>query len=168
MLSRQEEQREREETLRNDRLVREAEHRRIQREGTTLHQFGQAQANEINQGRFAAIGVPTVTGATPIPNYPAAAAHQRDPVPPELPLGYDVNEMTPLESSASVGFAEATDAPAGATAAADNLLSASAQPDDAGASFSHELGDPDGFISQPKTVHDERAGSPANQDDDNG
>jgi hypothetical protein len=106
MLSKQEDELARRETLENDRKLLEAERRRIQIEGTTFHQFGQSQADEINQGRFAAIGVPTVTGATPIPKYPAAAAHQADPCGPEPVLGYDVNEMPALESPAVVVSAE--------------------------------------------------------------
>jgi hypothetical protein len=61
MLSKQEEEQERRETLENDRLVREAEHQRLLRGGTTFHQFAQSFADEVNQGRFAATGVPVET-----------------------------------------------------------------------------------------------------------
>jgi hypothetical protein len=43
------------------------ERRRILLEGTTMQQFAQSQADEINQGRFAATGVPNVIGASILP-----------------------------------------------------------------------------------------------------
>jgi hypothetical protein len=131
-------QAERRETLENDRKVREAEHQRLLREGTTFHQHAQAFADEVNQGRFAAIGVPTVTGSTPVPSYPAAGAHQFDPCGPEPPLGYSVDQVEPIEPSTFVSSVEETCAPAGAAHAADNLPPASAESSDAGASFSQQ------------------------------
>jgi hypothetical protein len=101
MLSKQEEEQERRETLENDRLVREAEHRRIRLEGTTFHQFGQSQAHDEVGGRFASISPITVVGANPTLKYPAAAAHQADPVPIEPPLGFSVDDM-PIEPSTVV------------------------------------------------------------------
>ena len=89
MLSRQEEEQERREVLENDRLLRE------QQKASTFHQHAQAQADELSQGRFRAIGTPSVTGATPIPKYPAAGAHQSDPVGIEPPLGFSVNDLEP-------------------------------------------------------------------------
>jgi hypothetical protein len=74
--------------------VTQAERRRILREGTTFHQHAQAFADEVNQGRFAATGVPTVTGSTPVPQYPAGA-HQFDPCGPEPSLGFSVNDLEP-------------------------------------------------------------------------
>ena len=116
--------------------VTQAERRRILREGTTFHQ--QAFADEVNQGRFAAIGVPTVVGAQPLPKYPAAAAHQADPVGPELPLGYSVDQVEPIGPSAvSLLPAEQTDAPAGATSSSENLPPVQDESGDAGASLSH-------------------------------
>jgi hypothetical protein len=115
-------------------LVREAEHRRILREGSTFHQHAQSSVNDETGGRFAATGVPTVTGATPIPKYPAAGAHQSDPVGIEPPLGFSVNDLEP----SALPCAEATGAPAGAAAAAEHLPPGSAQLDDAGASFSQQ------------------------------
>jgi hypothetical protein len=79
--------RERVETLRNDKLVRE------QQQGTTFSQFAQAEAEEV-RGRFSGHERATVVGASPIPEYPAAF-HQRDPVPDEPALGVDINEMPP-------------------------------------------------------------------------
>jgi hypothetical protein len=84
--------------------VTQAERRRILREGTTFHQHAQAFADEINQGRFAATGAPTVTGATAIPKYPAAGAHQADPVGTEPPLGFSVDDMPNPTGDASSGL----------------------------------------------------------------
>jgi hypothetical protein len=106
MLSKQEEQQERLQTLENDRKVLEAEQARIQREGTTFHQFGQSQADEISQGRFAATGVPSVTGAMPIPKYPAASPSWQIQLPDEPPLGLDNPALE--TSAASILPAEAT------------------------------------------------------------
>jgi hypothetical protein len=92
MLSKQEEEQERREVLENDRKVRE------QHRGSTYHQYGLAQADELSGGRFGALGTPTVTGATPIPRYPAASAAHQIQLPDESPTGYDINEMPPLDS----------------------------------------------------------------------
>jgi hypothetical protein len=104
MLENQIDQAERLATLENDRKLRE------QQRGSTFHQHAQAQADEINQGRFRATGVPNVIGSTPSPasQYPAAGGHQHDPVPAEPVLGYDINA---LESSASLPAAEVTGEP---------------------------------------------------------
>jgi hypothetical protein len=96
MLSRQEEEQERIETLRNDQRVREQQ----QAQGSTFHQHAQSAANDTGGGRFASLGAPTVTGATAIPKYPAAGAHQSDPVGIEPPLGFSVNDMPGLENPA--------------------------------------------------------------------
>ena len=85
-------QAERRAVLENDRRVRE------QQQASTFHQHAQAQTSELSGGRFAAIGAPTVTGATAIPKYPAAAAHQADPVGTEPPLGFSVDDMPGLEN----------------------------------------------------------------------
>jgi hypothetical protein len=166
MLSRQEEELLRRETLENDKLVREAEHRRIQREGTTFYQHAQSRANDEAGGRFAAVNAATVVGAEPAVKYPAASPSWQIQLPDEQPLAFD----NPALESSALSSAEAT-APAGATAAADKLLSASAQPDDAGASFSHELGDsaavPDPAVQSVRGERD--AGSPSTiKDDGNG
>jgi hypothetical protein len=133
MLSKDLERIEREETMRQDADLRR---RQQPAQGGTFFQHGLAQADEVNQGRFAATGVPTVTGSTPVPSYPAAGAHQSDPVGTEPPLGFSVNELEP--SANHLPPVEETCAPAGAAAAAENLPLASAQPDDAGAPFSQQ------------------------------
>jgi hypothetical protein len=117
MLSSQEEQREREATLRNDASVREQQKQQeqSQREQTGTF-FSHTHADEITGGgRFASVSPVTVVGSTEATRYPAAAAHQADPCGPEPPLGYDVNEMAPLEpiepSAASMPSAEQLGAP---------------------------------------------------------
>ena len=125
MLSKQEEDAERRATLENDRKVRE------QQRGTTFHQYAQSTANDDAGGRWATVNAVSVVGADPAVRYPAASAHQRDPVPTEPPLGYSVDDMPPLESSA-VPCVEETGAPDGATHIADNLPP-SAESDDTGA-----------------------------------
>jgi|SRR6516165_1908193 hypothetical protein len=106
--------------------VSQAEKRRIIREqATTMFQHAQAQANELSQGRFAALGTPHVTGSSPIPCYPAAAAHQRDPVPTEPPLGFSVDQVEPIEPSA---FVSSVEDPGGAEAPSDPGLSEHAAP----------------------------------------
>ena len=90
MLSRQEEEQERKQVLRNDARVRE-------QQGSTFHTFAQADADI--PGRFSAVAHQIVVGADPFPNYPAAAAHQRDPCGQEPPLGYAIDAMPELEPS---------------------------------------------------------------------
>jgi hypothetical protein len=65
MLSKQEEEQERRETLENDRKVLER--------GSTFHQHAQAQAAEMSQGRFAAMGKPHVVGVRPEQQVPPLA-----------------------------------------------------------------------------------------------
>jgi len=138
MLSKQEEDAERRATLENDRKVRE------QQRGTTFHQYAQSTANDDAGGRWATVNAVSVVGADPAVRYPAAAPHQRDPVPTEPPLGYSVDQVELIEPSTNNALpspVEDTGAPVGAAAAAEHIPPASAQPDDAGASLSHEVGD---------------------------
>jgi hypothetical protein len=115
MLSRQEEQLLRKETLDNDRRVRE--------QGST---FLAHTHNDIG-GRFAAISSPVVVGSESIPKYPAAY-HQVDPVPDEPALGVSVEDHEPvgephelrasvqsLEPSPQGTSGDATAAPSNAT-----------------------------------------------------
>jgi hypothetical protein len=95
VLSKQEEELERREVFENDRRVREQQ----QAAGSTFFQHGQVQADEVNQGRFAATGVPRVIGstATVASMYPAASASHQTALPDEPPTGYAINEMPPLD-----------------------------------------------------------------------
>jgi len=99
MLSKQEEEQERREVLENDRKV-------LEQRGSTYHQHGVAQADELSQGRFAATGAPRVVGSTPNPasQYPAASAAHQTELPPEQPLGYSVDDMPGLENPAGDAF----------------------------------------------------------------
>jgi hypothetical protein len=98
MLSSQEEQAERRRVLANDQRVKE-------QTGTFLSHTN----NDLAGGRFAAVNAASVVGADPIPNYPAAAAHQRDPCGLEPPLGYSVNDLTPHELEPSFPSVQAPD-----------------------------------------------------------
>ena len=105
MTSKADEQRERERVLHNDELVRE-------QAGTFM-----SHTHSDVGGRFSAVGAQTVVGAEPITNYPAAAAHQRDPVPDEPPLGYRIDAMPEQEPSTVLSSpcpVEVTDDPADA------------------------------------------------------
>jgi hypothetical protein len=125
LLSKQEEELERREVLGNDRRVRE-------QQSSTFHQHAQAQADEINQGRFAATGVPNVIGAKPTPasQYPAASSAHQTELPPEPPLGYPIGQMpsTPPASVEQLGGAEAPPVPCQESSAAPPSFS----PDDGG------------------------------------
>jgi hypothetical protein len=81
-------QKERREILENDRKVRAT-------------YFSQAQANMDDErgGRYATLNKPSVTGSSPsvmVPQQPANSFWSCDPVPPEMPLGYDINAMEPV------------------------------------------------------------------------
>ena len=110
MLSRQEDALEKLETLRNDLKVLE------QQQGSTFHQHGQAQANEINQGRFAAIGSPTVIGAKPAvaSAYPACSPALAVQLPDELPLAFDNPALEDPSANALPPPVEETGDPANA------------------------------------------------------
>jgi hypothetical protein len=100
MLESQIDQEERRRTLQND--VRVREHQREQAErrsvfapdqslpnpASTFHQHALADA-ETPRGRFTQVETATVIGSKPeaASAYPAAAAHQHDPVPKERTLG---------------------------------------------------------------------------------
>jgi hypothetical protein len=79
----QREQHERARVLENDRRVRE--------QGSAYIDHYAQEAG----GRFSAIGAAQVVGASAVPNYPAAAAHQSDPCGPEPSLGYRIDELEP-------------------------------------------------------------------------
>ena len=124
MLSSQEEQAEREATMRNDASVREqqkqrdAEQRRILREGTTFYQHAQSAANDEAGGRFAGVNPATVVGSEPAVKYPQLPASSpwsgQAPEPGiEPPLGYD-NPALDETSAASILAAAATGAPVSA------------------------------------------------------
>ena len=91
--------------------LQDADVRRQQQERAgTFFAHAQAAANDAG-GRFASLGAPHVVGSQPTPRYPAAAAHQADPVGPEPPTGYDVNAMPGFESSTDLSAVESSAAP---------------------------------------------------------
>jgi hypothetical protein len=143
VLSSQEEQIEREATMRNDADVRRQQREQAQREqSSTFHQHGQSQADEINQGRFAAIGTPNVTGTTAIPSYPAASPSWQIQLPDEPPLS--AYENPALETSATFLHAEEGD-PVAATPTRYETASAEGSVSDgaAGSSPSNRQSDGD-------------------------
>jgi hypothetical protein len=95
MLSKQEEQAERKEVLENDKRLRE--------QGSTFldHQHDEAG------GRFKEVGASNVIGSTEMiaGAYPAASSAHQTELPPEKPLGYDINALEPLEPSVTHGSA---------------------------------------------------------------
>ena len=88
MLSSREEQIERRRVFAQDQSLR----------ASTFHQHAISDA-ETPRGRYSAISNAQVVGATAVPNYPAASAHQADPCGTEPPLGYRVNDLEPLGPS---------------------------------------------------------------------
>jgi hypothetical protein len=144
MLSRQEEDQLRRETLRNDLKLRQQ-----QEQGSTFAQFAQADAN-IDRGRFTAHERSTVIGSTPTPDYPAGPAWCADPGAQllEPPLSY----YDPALEPSVLAVAQAPD-PTSADAHSDDV-----QRTDVGSLSS---GDPAGvsFASPPGTSRNVYAGS---------
>jgi hypothetical protein len=61
--------------------------------------FGQAQHTDDDLGgRYAKVHSTTVVGSSPAsyPAQPSTSPWHHDPVPPEMPLGYSVEEMEPV------------------------------------------------------------------------
>src|SRR6516165_7854618 len=76
--------------------VSQAEKARIIREqASSILDHARAAANDLGSGRFAGVNPTTVVGSEPAVKYPAAAAHQADPVGIEPPLGFSVNDLEP-------------------------------------------------------------------------
>jgi hypothetical protein len=121
MLSRQEEEAERIETLRNDLLVQQQQKQQREQAGT-FFSHAQAAVNDTAGGRYASVSPITVVGADPTLKYPAAGPHQRDPVGVEPPLGVSVDAMPGDEPSAGLSAAEHLGAPAAAVAPPSELV----------------------------------------------
>jgi hypothetical protein len=81
-------QREREEVLRNDQRVRNDN-------ASTLHRFAESESGNI-RGRFAAHEKSTIVGAAPTPQYPrlpeTSFSNQGTVVPQEESLGFSIDE----------------------------------------------------------------------------
>ena len=98
-----------------------AQDQSVPRQGTTFHQHAQADA-DIPRGRFSAIANAQVVGATAVPNYPAASAHQADPCGTEPPLGYRIDELEPLElTTEAQATGDAVVAPSSTTPLVDDV-----------------------------------------------
>ena len=106
MLSSQEEEQERRETLENDRKVREQQQRDRASRGSTFHQHAQAAASDNAGGRFGSVNSATVVGSQPLSKYPELPSSSpwssADPVPIEPPLGYDINKLSAHEIEPSL------------------------------------------------------------------
>ena len=83
-------------------VLQDADVRNQSRNGNTgtFLSHAQAAANDTGGGRFAALGNPTVVGASEATRYPAASAAHQTELPPEPSLGFSVDEMPELEPSA--------------------------------------------------------------------
>jgi hypothetical protein len=117
MLSKDEDRKERIDTLRNDLSVREQERQRAAKQPATYHGFAVAEASE-HRGRFAAINEAVVVGHAAQPSYPRlpeSSPWHHDPVGPEEPLGFSVNALEPSATPAflveATGPASDADAP---------------------------------------------------------
>jgi hypothetical protein len=123
MLTDQEEQAEKRRVLLQDADVRRRQQEQAQRERSgTFFSHAQAAANDTGGGRFAALGNPTVVGASEATRYPAAAAAHQTELPPEPSLGFSIDEMPGLESSMATlcsSSVEATGDPAAAPSSDD-------------------------------------------------
>jgi hypothetical protein len=49
--------------------VLEHDRKALEQQGSTFHQHGLSQADEVNQGRFAPTGSPGVIGSNPTPSF---------------------------------------------------------------------------------------------------
>jgi hypothetical protein len=113
MLTSQEEQEERRRVA-----LQDADLRRQQQQAGTFFSHAQSAANDTAGGRFAATGSPRVVGSTPTPStqYPAASSTHQTELPPEKPLGVDINAMPGLENPTGVSPVTSPVAPGGAAA----------------------------------------------------
>ena len=120
MLSKQEEDRERRETLRNDLKVRQQQ----REQGASFHQFAEADA-AIPLGRFTQVNTATVVGGNAVPQYPAASSPWQGPdlVGLEPPTGYRIDAMTPDDPAELSSFPQQATGPTSDDAPSPNPLS---------------------------------------------
>jgi hypothetical protein len=134
--SKMEEDQLRRETLRQDLSVRKQQEQGSAYIDHYIQEMG---------GRFSSVGAAHVVGSTPIPAYPAAAAHQRDPVGQEPPLSYRIDDLE--QPTTELGPPPVSSARATEPTSARDV-----------GSFSQSSGDPgNGLISQPSKHAQERA-----------
>jgi len=135
----------------------QAERRRVLMHDARLREQGSTffvQTHSDVGGRFAAVGAATVIGTTAVPTYPAASTpFQSDPVGPEPPLGYRIDE---LEPSAPPSLAQATGEPIERAPSVSSL--AEVERRDVGSPLS--LGDPTGGVPAQPRQQQRGVGSP--------
>jgi hypothetical protein len=96
----------------------EEERKRRQPEGSTFHQFANADA-ETDRGRFTVTEKSTVVGAKAVPEYPRPPTGPwsgEDLVGTEPPTGYEIDAVEPLlppTETCAVGTGGAVDEPSG-------------------------------------------------------
>jgi hypothetical protein len=88
------ENRERAEIMKDEARLRDQER------ASTMFEHAVSSANDETGGRYSAIGKQRVVGSTPMAAtiYPAASAAHQVQLPPEPPLGIDINAMPDLAS----------------------------------------------------------------------
>jgi hypothetical protein len=111
MTSHNDEQRDRQEYLENE--------KRLKREREASTYLAHTHLDDQG-GRFGAINSATIVGQDPFPKYPelpSTSPFHHDPVPDEPPLGFSVNEMQPEPSTvgSAVGTGPTSEADAPST-----------------------------------------------------
>jgi hypothetical protein len=121
-------QREKREVFRNDRLIREAEERR--RRTYSGHALdGEPELS----GRFAKVSTTTVTGSSPVsyPAQPEGSPWRSDPIGPEPPLGFSVEDKEPVGEKHEVEASTAD----GTSAVEENPVAQECEPAATGLKF---------------------------------
>jgi hypothetical protein len=97
MTSHDDEQKLRKETAENDRRLREQER------AATMHEFAMSEAS-LDLGRYSAVSKQSVIGGEPdvAAAYPAASAAHQVQLPPEQPLGVDINSVEPCGTAVEI------------------------------------------------------------------
>jgi hypothetical protein len=112
----------------------------------------------IETGRFTQVNTAHVIGSEAAARYPAASSAHQTELPPEPALGFAIDQM-PADDPSTNNALPPPVAVEGLGGAVAPSCPSGVEP----APPSSELGDSDGFISQPKTIRDEWAGSPSNK-----
>ena len=151
-------------------LLQDADVRQQQEQAGTFFSHAQAAANDTAGGRFASVSPTSIVGSGPAVKYPPASPSWQIQLPDEPPLSaYENPAFEDSTGALPVSPPVATDDPAPAPSGGSSPASPyGGQVSERAGSSPSAIGDPDGLISQPTTVHDERAGSPsANKDESN-
>ncbi len=78
---------------------------------STLLDHARAHADDAAGGRFKKEMATEVTGVPQYPKLPATSPFAFDPVPPEEPLGFSVDDMVPVGTATEVEDSAASSAP---------------------------------------------------------